>query len=173
MSERRGPVLLRALSLCLVLAVLWLLLSGHTEPLLLALGLVSAVTVVLIARRMDVIDLEGHPIHLIWKAPFYWLWLLVEIIKANIDVARAIVRPRMPIRPRVLEVKGSQKTDLGRVIYANSITLTPGTVTIAIEDGTLTVHALTRGAASGLQTGEMDRRVTALEGLGGKTGEAA
>jgi len=154
---------LRAFSLGLVLFILWLLLSGHTAPLLLSLGVVSALAVVLIARRMDVVDPEGHPIHLSWKAIPYWAWLLVEIFKANIDVACAIVRPRMPIRPTVLRVKASQKRDLGRVVYANSITLTPGTVTLAADGETFEVHALTPGAAKGLLSGDMDRRVTAME----------
>jgi multicomponent Na+:H+ antiporter subunit E len=74
----------------------------------------------------------------------------------------------MPIEPKVLNLKASQITELGQVIYANSITLTPGTVTIALEDGKLAIHALTPGAAEGLQTGEMDRRVKLLEGRGGK-----
>ena len=155
----------RAFSLGLVLYILWLLLSGHTAPLLLSLGAVSALAVVFIARRMDVVDPEGHPIHLSWKAIPYWPWLLAEIVKANIDVARAIVRPRMPIHPTVLHVKASQKSDLGRVIYANSITLTPGTVTLAVEGEMIEVHALTPAAAESLLTGEMDRRVTIVEGL--------
>jgi multicomponent Na+:H+ antiporter subunit E len=156
---------LRAFSLGLVLFVLWFLLSGHATPLLLGLGVVSSLCVVLIARRMDVIDPEGHPIHLSWQAVLYWPWLVVEIFKANIDVARAIVRPRMPIRPTVLRVKASQKSDLGRVIYANSITLTPGTVTLSVDGETLEVHALTPGAAEDLLSGDMDRRVTIVEGL--------
>ena len=163
----------RAFSLGLVLSILWLLLSGRTAPLLLGLGLASVLAVVLIARRMDVVDPEVHPIHLSWKAIPYWPWLLVEIFKANIDVARAIVRPRMPIRPTLLRVKGGQKSDLGRVIYANSITLTPGTVTLAVDGETLEVHALTPGAAEGLLSGEMDRRVTAMEGLNDDPQETA
>ena len=156
--------MLRAFSLGLVLIVLWLVLSGHMAPLLPGLGLASVIAVVLVARRMDVIDTEGHPIHLGRKAIPYWPWLLVEIFKANFDVARAIVQPRMPIRPTVLRVKASQRSDLGRVIYANSITLTPGTVTLAVNGETLEVHALTPGAAEGLLSGEMNRRVSVVEG---------
>ncbi|MCH7832977.1 MAG: Na+/H+ antiporter subunit E, partial [Proteobacteria bacterium] len=116
----------------MVLFCLWMLLSGFFVTLLLSLGMVSVALVVWIAHRMDVIDHEGHPIHLTIRALFYWPWLIVEIIKANIDVARAIVRRRMPINPSVIEVKATQETELGQVIYANSITLTPGTVTIDI-----------------------------------------
>lgn len=140
-----------------------MLLSGFFVTLLLSLGMVSVALVVWIAHRMDVIDHEGHPIHLTIRALFYWPWLIVEIIKANIDVARAIVRRRMPINPSVIEVKATQETELGQVIYANSITLTPGTVTIAVDKDIMTIHALTRGAAKDLESGEMDRRVTNLE----------
>ncbi len=158
-----GRILLHALSLSLVLFCLWLLLSGFFVTLLISLGVVSVAFVVWIAHRMDVIDHEGHPIHLTLRALFYWPWLIVQIVKANIDVARAIVRRRMPINPSVIEVKATQETELGQVIYANSITLTPGTVTIDIDKDIMIVHALTRNAAEDLESGDMDRRVTALE----------
>ena len=154
--------MLHALSMGLVLFVLWLLLSGIFEPLLLGLGVASCIVVVYIAHRMDVIDHEGHPIHLTWRTLLYFPWLAWEIVKANIDVALAIVRPIMAIEPRLLDIEAGQKDDLGRVIYANSITLTPGTVTIATEGSAFTVHALTRSAAEGLESGDMDRRVSAM-----------
>ena len=155
--------MLHTLSLGLVLFILWLLLSGFFEILLLSLGVGSVIAVVWIAYRMDVIDHEGHPIHLTVRALLYWPWLTVEIIKANIDVAAVIVRRKMSINPSLIEVKATQKTELGQVIYANSITLTPGTVTIAVDKDIMTVHALTRNAAEGLESGEMDRRVTDME----------
>jgi multicomponent Na+:H+ antiporter subunit E len=157
--------MLHTVSLGLFLSCLWLLLSGHFhEPLLLGLGLVSVIAVLAVARRMDVIDREGHPVHLSWRALCYWPWLLKEIVMANIHVAKALLRRDMAIDLQVVTVKSSQRSELGRVIYANSITLTPGTVTISIEDDTLAVHALTRGTAEDLAGGEMDRRVTAIEG---------
>ena len=69
----------------------------------------------------------------------------------------------MPIAPRVFRVKTSQRTELGQVIYANSITLTPGTVSINLFDDEIEVHALTVAGAAGLEEGTMDRRVTELE----------
>ena len=143
---------------------LWLLLSGHYEPLLLGLGAASCLVVVWIAGRMDVVDREGHPIHLTWRALPYWGWLGWEIAKTNVDVARIILNPKMPISPRMVRVKASQKSELGHVVYANSITLTPGTVTVDLVDGGLEVHALTKAAADDLASGEMDRRVTAMMG---------
>lgn len=155
--------MLHALSLGLVLFGLWLALSGFFKVLLLSLGAVSVAAVVWIAHRMDVIDHEGHPVHLTGRAFLYWPWLIKEIVKANLDVARAVVSRKMPIRPTVMEVKSSQETELGQVIYANSITLTPGTVTIGIDRDIMAIHVLTPNAAEGLQSAEMDRRVTAME----------
>ncbi len=155
---------MRAFSLAAVLFALWLLLSGHMEPLLIGLGVASVALSVWIAHRMDVVDHEGHPVHLTHRFLTYLPWLAWEIVKANMDVTRRVLDPRQPISPNVFRVPTSQKTELGHVIYANSITLTPGTVTIDIIGDELVVHALTREAAEGVMTGEMDRRVTAVEG---------
>jgi multicomponent Na+:H+ antiporter subunit E len=147
------------------LYLVWLLLSAIFEPLILAFGLVSCLGVVAIAHRMEVIDHEGHPIHLGRKAVGYWPWLALEITKANLDVARRIIDPGLPISPTLVKLKTSQKSELGQVIYANSITLTPGTVSIDVEGDEITVHALSAEAAAELEKGDMDRRVTAMEGL--------
>jgi multicomponent Na+:H+ antiporter subunit E len=154
----------------LVLFGVWLLLSGFFEPLPLGLGVVSCLAVVLIAYRMDVIDHEGQPIHLGWRIVTYWLWLALEIVKANLDVARRIIDPKLPIQPVLIRVKTSQASELGHVIYANSITLTPGTVSVRVETGEILVHALAAEPAEGLQSGEMDRRVSAVESRAGRGG---
>lgn len=156
--------MLHALGLGLALAALWLLLSGYFIPLILGLGAASIVLVVLIARRMDVVDHEGQPLHLSWRIVFYWFWLLKEIVMSALHVAGVILRRDMPIRPAMLDIKATQKSEIGHVIYANSITLTPGTVTVALEGNNLAVHALTQDTADGLLSGEMDARVTAIEG---------
>lgn len=169
----RGSKVLRSLSLGFVLMLLWVLMSGLTEPLSLALGAASAVVVVLLCRRMDVIDHEGHPIHLGWRSVFYWPWLVWEILKSNVQVARVILGRPMAIQPAVFKVRGSQKSELGHVIYGNSITLTPGTVTIGLERGQLTIHALTTEAADGVKSGAMDRRVTAMMGAEIQNGKAS
>lgn len=154
--------MVHGLSLGGVLFGTWLLLSGHDEPLLLGLGVASAALVVFITHRMDVIDREGHPVHLSWRATTYWPWLLVEIAKANIDVAGRVLAPRRSISPTLLRIRSTQRTDLGRVIFANSITLTPGTVSVEVREGEILVHALSRDAADGLAEGEMDRRATEM-----------
>ncbi len=156
--------MVRLASLGAVLAVLWLLLSGHFEPLLLSFGVFSVVLVVIIAHRMDVVDREGLPIHLTRGALTYLPWLLWEIVRSNVMVARVILDPALPIDPVIVRFRGTQRTDLGRFIFANSITLTPGTITVTIDDEALEVHALKAVYVDGTEEGPMDRRVTALEG---------
>ena len=155
---------IHALSLGAVLFAGWLLLSGHYTVFITTLGVMSCAVVVMVTLRMDVADHEGHPLHLTWRAIPYWSWLVAEIIKANIDVIKLILSPGMPVTPTLLRVKVSQKSDLGQVIYANSITLTPGTISVDVANGEILVHALSRSGAEDLLEGEMDRRVTRMVG---------
>ncbi len=148
----------------IALFALWLLLSGILEPFLLSLGVVSCVLVAWIAYRMDVVDHEGFPIHMGPKAITYWPWLIWEIVKANIDVALIIIKPELKISPIMFRAEASQKTEVGQVTYANSISLTPGTITVGVGDGTVDVHALTVGAADEVISGRMDRRACQMEG---------
>jgi len=149
--------------LSLFLTAFWLLNSGHTTILILSLGVVSIVFVLYIAYRMDVVDHEAPPLHLTRKLPGYYAWLIKEIVNANISVVKHIWLGNKTISPTLKTIKASQKTDIGKVIYANSITLTPGTVSVALEDDRIMVHALLRESIKDLETGEMDRRVTQLE----------
>ena len=165
MFSKGGRDLIHRLTLVGILFGLWLLLSGIFAPLLLVLGLIACVFVVRIALRMDVVDREGYPTHLNpLQVLKYLVWLAGEIIKSNLDVSRRILDPKLPISPTVARVHSSQASQLGQVIYANSITLTPGTVSINLWEGEIRVHALTREAAERLREGEMDRRVTIVEG---------
>jgi multicomponent Na+:H+ antiporter subunit E len=154
-----------AINLGLFLFAIWLLLSGHFTPLMLVLGVLSTLLVVLLATRADLIDKETQVILLKPSVLFYWFWLSREIIKSNIDVARRILSPRLPISPNVFTVRAFQKTELGRVTYANSITLVPGTVAMDVDEDVITVHALTQDAAADLKRGEMNRRVCNVEGI--------
>ena len=156
--------MLHALNLSVVLFAVWFVLSGHDSALMLTFGALSALAVAGIARRMALADHEGHPLHLGWSAPGYWIWLAWQIVAANLDVARRVLDPRLPISPTVIRLRASQRSELGRVIYANSITLTPGTVTIDVEGDELVVHALSGSAARVLESGSMDRRVSRMEG---------
>ena len=153
----------RSGSLFVILFSVWLLWSGHYDPLLLTLGLFSCLFVLLVVRRMGTVDREAAPVEITLRVLLYLPWLGWQIVASNLDVAKRIVRRRMPIRPHVIRVRAEQESDLGRVIFANSITLTPGTVTIGVRGNELTIHALTDAAAAGLANGEMNERVRTVE----------
>jgi len=155
--------LLHVVSLAVVLSGIWWLLSGYAVLFILGLGAGSILLVLFICHRMDTIDHETHPIHLAPAIVTYYPWLIWEIVLANWDVAKAIVKNDSSLRPRLMQVKSTQKSEVGRVTYANSITLTPGTVTLNADGDSFLVHSLTQGSKEGLETGEMDRRVSALE----------
>ena len=151
------------ISVVVLLAVIWIANSGFFTLLHLSFGVVSIVFVVWLAHRMDVVDEESQPIHMTMKLPLYYWWLLVQIVRANVDVVRHVWRPKLSITPSTATLTASQKSEMGKVIYANSITLTPGTVSMDLDGDRIKVHALTREGLKELQGGEMDRRVSALE----------
>lgn len=143
-----------------LLFVFWVLLSGHFDPLLLGLGLASVLLTIFLVKRMYAIDHESYPVHLSSRLPAYFVYLFREIVKANIDVIKRILTSGgKSISPQLIEIPLPQKSDLGRVIYANAITLTPGTVSVALTKETVIVHALTREAADELSTGNMAKAI--------------
>jgi len=147
-----------------VLFGLWLLFSGMYAPLLLGLGALSCLFVTWVAQRMGLLTPEAdstplHPLRCIAYIP----WFAWQVVKSNVDVALRILIPSRGISPRVLRVPSTQASDLLRSLYANSITLTPGTISINVTDDIITVHALSREGAEELEGGEMDARVSALE----------
>ncbi len=154
-----------AISLFFLLAGVWLLNSGHYTPLMVGFGIASCLFVLFLSWRMKIVDEECVPVNLLPRVVLYTPWLFVEVFKANVDVARRILSPRRSsLSPRVFYAEASQHSDLGRVLYANSITLTPGTVSIEVHNHAITVHAIAEEVADGLLEGEMDRKVTWLEG---------
>ena len=156
--------MLRIATLSAALYVFWILMSGFFTPFLLAAGVASALFVAWLAHRMDLIDREGHPFHLTWSALTYWPWLIKEILKSAIDVARIILDPKLPVSPTVVRFMPRQKTVVGLVTHANSITLTPGTLSVTVGQEEFMVHGLTRESASASVDSEMDRRVERFEG---------
>lgn len=150
------------ISMFVALAILWVLLSSYFEPLLLSLGLASVLLTLVIAVRMDVIDHESHPFNLTFPLLKFWVLLFWEIIKANYDVALRVLGIR-PISPTVVTLPVPLETDLGRVIYANSITLTPGTVSLEVKPDSIVVHALSEEAARALQEGYLASLVPEIE----------
>ena len=155
---------MRYLSLAGLLFAFWLALSGHYTPVLIAVGAVCAVGCVLAAIRMRAADAEGHPIELFRGAVTYFPWLVLEIAKSGWAVTKVILHPRLPISPTMTVVRASQKSAAGVATYANSITLTPGTITVGVSGNDLTVHALVKDGALDLEGGGMDRRVSRFEG---------
>lgn len=156
--------MMRRAMLLLILFGTWLLLSGYLEPQLLALGAASALLVCFLALRMGFFATEAYLFHLLPRLPRYWAWLLKEIVKSNLEVARIVLDPRLPISPTVVKLDASRLGPVGQALLANSITLTPGTATVDVNDGQLTVHCLTREAGEALLEGEMSRRVAAVTG---------
>jgi len=155
-----------AIALFVLLMAVWLFNSGHYTPMLISFGVGSCLLVLWLSRRMGIVDDEALPVRLIPRALLYAPWLAKEVFKANVDVARRVLMPgKLDISPKLFHAKTSQASDLGRVIYANSITLTPGTVSVLVHGRSIWVHAIAEDVAEGLLEGEMDRRVTWLEGL--------
>ena len=151
------------IGIALVLAVIWLANSGIYTPLVLGLGLVSLVLVLWLTHRMDVIDDESLPVHLTRQLPAYYSWLIWQMILSNIDLVKRIWRGNAAISPVVADISLGDLSDMGKVIYANSITLTPGTVVIDLQGERMRVHAISREVMEDLLKGEMGRRVDRLE----------
>ncbi|MFT6912475.1 MAG: multicomponent Na+:H+ antiporter subunit E [Paracoccaceae bacterium] len=155
---------MRTAGTAVLLIALWLLMSGVYKPLVIGFGVLSVAAVLAIIRRMDDIDgaridLRLHPLRLL----SYFGWLLVEIAKANWAVTKVVLSPKMTMRQHLFMVPRSQKTDTGQVIFGNSITLTPGTITIETEGEEFIVHALNYSPDDDAALADMDRRVTQAE----------
>lgn len=154
----------RAVPLFVAIASVWLMWSGMFVPMILGFGALSCVFVVWLCVRMGTHDVEGVPLHVLGRVARFTPWLVKEIVLANLDVAKRILGPRNAISPVVFDAPSTQRTDLGRAIFANSITLTPGTVSFAVEEGRVRVHAVAKAVRDGLLTGDMDRRCSRVEG---------
>jgi multicomponent Na+:H+ antiporter subunit E len=140
--------------------------SGHytlEQPLIAAFGVCSCLGVALLSRRMWAEVPHGTDRTLTFRVVLYIPWLLKEIVKSNLSVARIVLHPRLPVSPRIVRVKATQRGEGALVLFANSITLTPGTISLATEPDCVMVHALDEAIANDLLSGEMDRRVSRLE----------
>ncbi|MCR9271451.1 MAG: Na+/H+ antiporter subunit E [Henriciella sp.] len=149
------------LGLLVVLVALWLGLSGEytlTKPAIASLGTVSIILTTVLAYRFDILDREGSPYGRLPQLVAYWAWLIVEIFKANWTVIKACLRSNLDINPALVKVKTGCESDLARTVFANSITLTPGTVSVEVEGDKILVHALYEDTAGPGAFDEMDRR---------------
>ena len=166
MPETSRPSIGHILLFLFALSIVWVAWSGHFEFLILGFGLGSVLLTLWMSARLKVIDSEGQPLNL--KLLFYLPWLIKEIIVANFDVIKRILSPNLTksTSPTWILVSSPQKTRFARVIFANSITLTPGTISVKTNDTHILVHALSQEGADSLDGehgGEMGQRVSNLE----------
>ena len=159
------------LGLATALTLLWWGMSFVTDPIVLSLGVVSIFVSVMAAMRLGLKDRETSPYHRIFGFLFYTPYLIGEIIQSNLTVIKAILSPDLDIEPTLVKVKTTCRSDLAKVIFANSITLTPGTVTLRVDDDVLLVHGLYEANAQPESFEEMDQRASlAGDGRASKKG---
>ncbi len=139
------------------------MLSGYLKANLIILGLLSCLFVTLAAIRLKIYSSHHERLRFNLRLPFYVPWLLKEIIKSNLHVARCILSGSQSMQPQLVSIKFSQKTNTGIAVHANSIILTPGTISIDITDTEIVVHALTDHTAKGVINGDIDKQVQRLE----------
>lgn len=146
------------------LASLWLLMSGLYKPLIFSLGAVSVILTVFIITKMDKVDEHqlGYDIS-VFSTLKYLVWLFKEIAKSNIAVTKIILSGGKLQDQRMFEIPVSQKSEIAQVVFANSITLTPGTITVETEDDNFIVHALDFNDEDMDGLLEMDTNVSAIE----------
>lgn len=159
---------MRTIGIAIVFFALWLLMSGIFEPFIIGLGAASVLLTLFITSRMDAQD--GDRVKLLLapvKYARYLAWLMLEIARANWAVTKIILARDMPIRQHLFKTPYTQKTDVGQVIFANSITLTPGTITVETEEGHFLVHAVSWSEDDPDALADMDTRITACETAGG------
>ena len=161
MNTPYTPKPLQLLALLLILMISWLLWSGLYKPLLIGLGAFSCLLSLWLAQRMGFFR-HTMPLRALVRLPILWWWVLKEVVKSSLEVARVVLSPSMPIQPTVVEFTTDEKTDSGKVILGNTITLSPGTVTIDVHEDRLLVHCLTDQSAQGLRSGEAARQVARL-----------
>jgi multicomponent Na+:H+ antiporter subunit E len=151
----------------LIMFAFWFLLSGFTDAFHLVTGTLSSLFVAWISSDLFLGKDFKLGKALAWFGRFlvYLPWLLMEIVKANLDLVYRTLHPSMPIDPLVITIKPAIKTDVNKTLLANSITLTPGTVTMDVTDeGEFIVHAISKEAAQSLLDGDMSNKVIAVEG---------
>lgn len=153
----------QAVSTVVVLFLFWLLLSGFFTAFLLTAGAASALAVVLFVRRMNLLPSGSMPMRDVPRVLLYAIWLMKEIVRSAWGVSKIILHPALPISPTLVEFVPTQRSTLGLVMHANSITLTPATITIDAQPGRFCVHGLTRDSANGVVDSEMDARISACE----------
>ncbi|TVS13690.1 MAG: cation transporter [Wenzhouxiangella sp.] len=145
------------------LVLLWLAISGVYKPVILLLGIASVMLVLWLSLRMKVVGEEHAPAIFGWRLPVFWVWTLVEIVRSNLHVARLTFSPEK-ISPRIVTTDVPFRTSVAKVVYGNTCTLTPGTVTLMLTRDKLVAHALDQTSSETLTSGRLARKVLWLEG---------
>lgn len=151
------------LGLAATLSAFWLLLSGHYTPLLLGFGAASVGLVLWLSRRMALVDHEAHHLKFGRRVPAYWGWLAREILISSWDITRRVIRGGSQLDPVLYRLETPGLSDVALVTYANSLTLTPGTLAVDVEHDHMNVHALHPELMAGVATDTMGARVRVLE----------
>jgi multicomponent Na+:H+ antiporter subunit E len=152
-----------------ILLALWLVLSGHYDTFHITLGLTCCGLVAFFSHDLLFPVFKwSRTFAVFFRFMAYLPWLFYQIILANLHVARMVLHPRMPIDPRIIEFDSKLESNLAFTTLGNSITLTPGTITVDIVDGKYFVHALTNKVADDLLSGDMENRVASVYGEGKK-----
>lgn len=148
--------------------MLWLIFNGRiTFEIIIAGALISVMLDVFIRRALH-LNLTAKNFFMAVKILphilLYVIVLLVEIIKANFAITKLVLSPNLEVEPCLVKFKTPLKTNAARVALANSITLTPGTITVSLEGNNLLVHALNREIADGLEGSIFERLLAVMEG---------
>lgn len=147
-----------------LLAIFWLVLSGHFNPLFLSLGALSVGLVCWISLRSENTSRGNIPPRMVLRLPAYFLWLGMEVLRSSLAVTRLVWSPRPTLRPAMGVTPAERLSALGQATYANSITFTPGTLALTVDDDGIEVHSLKEADIAHLRAGQMLRRVRRLEG---------
>ena len=148
-------------------SAIWIAFSGHFDFLLLSFGAISVLIVLYTLRRMRIIDETPVKFRMnTFKLLTYCSWLIGEILKSNIAVAKTILSPKVKVSQNIFDVPLSPRSEAAQVIFANSITLTPGTITVETEKNSLLVHALNFSDSTEDEIADMGSRVSKCERKG-------
>lgn len=148
----------------LLLSVFWLLLSGFIQPLLLSFGAVSVVVVLIVLKRMDAVDKEPKSLSFNLQTFRYFTWLVGQIFMSSAHVTKLIWGNPDRIAPVLSKISITSMPDEKKVLYANSITLTPGTLSVDLHNEEITVHALQTASIESLKQGEMENKIAGRQG---------
>ena len=142
-----------------ILYAFWTAFSAHFDPFHLSLGFLCSALVAYFSHDLLIRDINReYKLKKTKRFIIYLPWLIYQIILANIHVAYLVLNPKK-IHPQMIKFKTKLKNDFSMVTFGNSITLTPGTITVDIEDGNFYVHALSKKVADDLLSGDMEDRV--------------